>query len=72
METKSFYESPQTEIVSLKVFMPILGGDPYLPQVSDNQLEGKSAGDVIEDEDPELAAPIKDKWEDMSEKKIAK
>jgi hypothetical protein len=31
----------------------------------------KSADDVIDDE-TELAAPIKDKWEDMSEKKIAK
>lgn len=72
METKSIYESPETEIVSLKVFMSILGDDPYLPQVSDNQLDAKSAGDVIEDEDPELAAPIKDKWEDLNEKKNGK
>ena len=72
METKSIYESPETEIVSLRVFTPILGGDPYLDQGSNNQLDAKSAGDVIEDEDPELAAPIKDKWGDLSEKKIAK
>lgn len=65
METKSFYESPQTEIVSLKVFMPILGGDPYLPQVSDNQLEAKEQEEFIEEEDP---LPVdKNIWEDEEE-----
>lgn len=51
METKSFYESPQTEIVSLRVFKPILGGDPYLPQVSDNQLDAKEQFDFFEEDE---------------------
>ena len=65
METKSFYESPQTEIVSLRVFMPILGGDPYLPQVSDNQLDAKEQKEFIEEEEP---LPVdKNIWEDEEE-----
>ena len=67
METKSIYESPETEIVSLRVFMPILGGDPYLPQVSDNQLDAKEQTiEVTEGQEEEL--PInKNIWEDDEE-----
>lgn len=31
--------------------MPILGGDPYLPQVSDNQLDAKEQFDFFEEDE---------------------
>lgn len=47
--------------------MPILGGDPYLPQVSDNQLDAKEQTiEVTEGQEEEL--PInKNIWEDDEE-----
>lgn len=37
-----------------------------------NDFAKPNDNEVEEDEEPELAAPIKNKWEDLSEKKNAK
>ena len=69
---KKNYEAPEAEILTLNTATPVAQGVPIGGNASgDGEAKGNDQ-DVVEDEDPELAAPIKDKWEDLSEKKIAK
>ena len=70
---KKNYEAPEAEILTLNTATPVAqGGVPIGGNASgDGDAKGNDQ-DVVEDEDPELAAPIKNKWEDLSEKKIAK
>lgn len=66
MEKKSMYESPETEIVSLRVFTPLLQDDPI-------HQGGKSAEGVfdakqqIEYEEEETLPVDKNIWEDDEE-----
>jgi hypothetical protein len=68
---KKNYEAPEAEILTLNTATPVaqvpIGGDAS----GDGDAKGNDQ-DVVEDEDSELAAPIKDKWEDLSEKKNGK
>ena len=66
---KKCYMSPETEMV--KVMND--GICAVITQGSDsNDFAKPNDNEVEEDEEPELAAPIKNKWEDLSEKKNAK
>ena len=66
MEKKSMYESPETEIVNLRVFTPLLQDDPI-------HQGGKSAEGVfdakqqIEYEEEETLPVDKNIWEDEEE-----
>ncbi len=67
MEKKK-YLIPRTEAFSCgSELMEVIGTSPT--PVEDQPA--KSADDVIDDE-ADLAAPIKDKWDDLSEKKNGK
>ncbi len=69
---KKIYKNPQTDIVVLNVDSEFLdGGEIYQGTTEKPFDDAKEQGDVIDDE-AELAAPIKDKWEDLSEKKNGK
>lgn len=66
---KKCYMSPETEMVKVTND----GICAVITQGSDSDDFAKpNDNEVEEDEEPELAAPIKDKWGDLSEKKIAK
>ena len=66
---KRIYNSPNVEVVGLKLEKIC----DVINQGSDNDDWAKeNKEDIVEDEDPELVVPIKDKWEDLSEKKIGK
>jgi hypothetical protein len=72
MEKNRKYECPKTDIVRLNVVTPFLDDPIHQGGPSKNNVvDAKEQGDVIDDE-TDLAAPIKDKWGDLSEKKIAK
>ena len=69
---KKNYEAPEAEILTLNTATPV-AQDVYIGGNASGDGDAKGNDqDVVEDEDPELAAPIKNKWEDLSEKKIAK
>ena len=54
MKKKSMYESPETEIVSLRVFTPILDDDEPIHQGGpsmNNVVDAKEQTDIIEEED---------------------
>lgn len=70
MEKKK-YLAPDAKIVLIGPEL-MQGTEVITTSPTGADQEGKSVEDVVQDEDPELAAPIKDKWEDLSEKKIAK
>ena len=64
MEKKSLYESPETEIVSLRVFTPILEDDVIHPggASADGVFDAKQQ---IEYEEEEETLPVsKSIWED--------
>lgn len=70
---KKMYENPQTNIVVLNVNSEFLDGGEIYQGTNEKPFDdAKEQDDVVQDDEPDLAAPIKDKWEDMSEKKIAK
>lgn len=72
MKKKSMYESPETEIVSLRVFTPILQNDDPIHEGGVSKEGVFDAKDNDQDvvPDDEIAAPIKDVWSD--EEKIDK
>lgn len=51
-----------------KMLIPSLNVDD--DEIVDDQ--GAKSYDILTDDDDELVVPIKNKWEDLSEKKIAK
>lgn len=66
---KRDYKSPKMEIVSAE----IEGVCEWIHQSGpSDDVAKQNNDDVVPDDEPDLAAPIKDKWEDLSEKKIAK
>lgn len=66
---KKDYLSPEIKTVG---FSDLMQG-PVIPLGSPtDDFPAKEQGEVEEDDEPDLAAPIKDKWEDMSEKKNGK
>jgi hypothetical protein len=68
---KRVYKIPITQSFQTEMDPFMLERMSQGPEVVDGPTDAKEQGDVIDDE-TELAAPIKDKWEDLSEKKIAK
>lgn len=67
MKTKSMYESPETEIVSLRVFTPILQDDP-IHQGGPSRNNNVDAKEQQIDFTEEETLPIdKNIWEDEEE-----
>ena len=70
---KKIYKNPQTNIVVLNVNSEFLDGGELYQGTNEKPFDdAKEQDDVVQDDETELAAPIKNKWEDLSEKKIAK
>ncbi len=68
MKTKSLYESPETEIVSLRVFTPILQDDDPIHQGGPSRNNVVDAKEQQIDFTEEETLPIdKNIWEDEEE-----
>lgn len=68
---KKEYVMPTVVALSVqlgKMLIPSLNVDD--DEIVDDQ--GAKSYDILTDDDDELVVPIKNKWEDLSEKKIAK
>lgn len=68
---KKEYVMPTVVVLSVqlgKMLIPSLNVDD--DEIVDDQ--GAKSYDILTDDDDELVVPIKDKWGDLSEKKIAK
>lgn len=68
---KKEYVMPTVVVLSVqlgKMLIPSLNVDD--DEIVDDQ--GAKSYDILTDDDDELVVPIKDKWEDLSEKKNGK